>query len=186
MRALAGAGFTARPFADPRDLAAALPELAPGCVVVDIAELGGTHAAALSGSDGEGRLRFPTILTFAALSPADAVAAVRFGAADLLSRPIDLVELLAALRRVAPRVRRLERRQPAEQAKGILDGLTVRQREILDCIMRGLPTKKIARILDLSPRTVEMHRGRLHRRLAVGSVAELLALAWQAQSSDSG
>ncbi|HEX8667047.1 MAG TPA: LuxR C-terminal-related transcriptional regulator [Allosphingosinicella sp.] len=184
-RDLSTAGFVTRPFGSIDDLAEALPELAPGCVVLDIAAIA-AGAPALREGGGEGAARFPTILTFTSVAPEDAVAAIRFGAADLLRRPIQILELLAALRRVAPRVRELELRLAARRAREVVDTLTPRQREILECIMRGLSNKEIARVLDLSPRTIEMHRARLHRRLSAASLAELLSVAWRARAAGSG
>ena len=48
-------------------------------------------------------------------------------------------------------------------------------------MMKGLSSKEIARVLGVSPRTVEMHRARLHRRLSVNSIVDLLSLAWRAR-----
>lgn len=183
MRDLAAAGFEARPFAAVDDLAAALPELAPGCVLLDISAA--ADAAALR-DETTGAFRYPTILFFSSLEPEQAIAAVRLGAADLLRGPVPIDELVSALRRAAPKVRDLGRRLAARRARAAVDTLTPRERQVMECVMLGLPNKAIARALEISPRTVEMHRAHLHRRLRVGSLAELLALAWQARSLAGG
>lgn len=54
-------------------------------------------------------------------------------------------------------------------------GLSPREREVVVCLAQGLSSKEIARVLLLSPRTVEMHRTRLLRKLGVRSTAQLLA-----------
>ena len=56
-----------------------------------------------------------------------------------------------------------------------------RSRQVLDLLVAGKPNKLIARDLGLSPRTVEVHRRRLMARLGVGSLAEAVRLAVQAQ-----
>lgn len=55
-------------------------------------------------------------------------------------------------------------------------GLSPREREVVSYLAQGLSSKQIARMLDLSPRTVEMHRARLLQKLGVRSTAQLLAL----------
>jgi len=176
---LRAAGLETRPFAAADDLAEALPELAPGCVVADI-ELAFASPALREGG-GEGEFLFPTLLLFGALSPDDAIAAVRLGAADLVRRSASLDELVAAVERSRPKVRALEVRLASRKAKAAIDTLTPREREVLGCMMKGLSSKEIARVLGVSPRTVEMHRARLHRRLSVNSIVDLLSLAWRAR-----
>ena len=55
-------------------------------------------------------------------------------------------------------------------------GLSPREREVVSYLSQGLSSKQIARMLNLSPRTVEMHRARLLQKLGVRSTAQLLAL----------
>jgi DNA-binding NarL/FixJ family response regulator len=61
-----------------------------------------------------------------------------------------------------------------------LAGLTGRQREILQLVAEGKSTKEIARILDISVKTVETHRGRLMERLDIHDVAGLVRFAVRA------
>src|SRR4051794_17481793 len=124
-RDLTAARFAVRPFSTAEDLAAALPELSPGCVLVDIDAVGSVAEAMreVEGA-GAGALRFPTILLFSNLDEQDSIAAVRLGAADLLRRPVPPAELIAALRRAAPKVRQLEMRLAAARAKAAVDTLT--------------------------------------------------------------
>jgi FixJ family two-component response regulator len=182
-RNLTACGYEARPFASVEDLAAAIPELAPGCIIVDIA-LPEVVPRALREPGAEGRLRFPTILLFSALDADGAIAAMRLGAADLVRRPAAMPDLVAALRRVAPRVRDLRRRFAEAHARKRTDRLSIRERQVMECMMLGLSNKEIGRALGVSHRTVEMHRSRLHRRLGAGSLAELLALAWRARRDE--
>ena len=62
--------------------------------------------------------------------------------------------------------------------------LTPRERDILDAIAAGLGNKAIARRLDLSPRTVEVHRANIMRRAGATSVAELLRLRFTVELAD--
>jgi DNA-binding CsgD family transcriptional regulator len=58
-----------------------------------------------------------------------------------------------------------------------LAALTQRELEVLKCLLRGMSNKAVARDLDISPRTVEVHRGRLLRKLGVQNVAQAVGIA---------
>jgi PAS domain S-box-containing protein len=66
--------------------------------------------------------------------------------------------------------------EPMHRPAGLADQLSAREREVVAYLAQGLSSKDIARLLELSPRTVEMHRARLLRKLDVRSTAQLLAL----------
>lgn len=112
------------------------------------------------------------------LSLAESGAILRGGARDLLPAPLDphVVRRVidSALAEWHERRRALDRHREAEAR---LAALTPRERNILDAIAAGLGNKAIARQLDLSPRTVEVHRANIMRRAGAGNVAELLR--WQ-------
>ncbi|HWW58484.1 MAG TPA: LuxR C-terminal-related transcriptional regulator, partial [Sphingopyxis sp.] len=67
------------------------------------------------------------------------------------------------------------------EAGARLAALTPRERDILEGIAAGLGNKAIARQLELSPRTVEVHRANIMRRAGAGNVAELLRLRFIAE-----
>lgn len=188
-------GFAVRAFAGLGDFVAAAAELEPGCVILDVAALhpangpgnapgnapGGGHGGARAGEAAAYRaIGCPTVLLFGRLDADQAVDAVRLGAHDLLRRPVSPAELAGAIRRAGPAVREQRSRLASRRARAALDALSPREREVMEGMMAGLSSKAIGRNLGLSHRTVEMHRSRLHRKLAVGSIAELLALAWRA------
>lgn len=66
--------------------------------------------------------------------------------------------------------------EPIHRANTSTESLSSREREVVAHLAQGLSSKEIARLLGLSPRTVEMHRGRLLRKLGVRSTPQLLAL----------
>lgn len=112
------------------------------------------------------------------LSIAESRAILRGGARDLLAAPLDPCVVRgtvdAAMADWRTHQLALARHREAEAR---LAGLTPRERNILDAIAAGLGNKAIARQLDLSPRTVEVHRANIMRRAGAGNVAELLR--WQ-------
>jgi len=111
-----------------------------------------------------------------------AVQAIRAGALDFLEKPVRDVKLFEVVeqalgeahrRRVTDTVRR--------EALELLDSLSRREAEVADLLLAGLRTQEIAERLGLSPRTVEMHRTRLIRRLGARTAAEAVGLIAEAR-----
>ena len=129
-----------------------------------------------------GRRDITAFVAASRLTIAESRAILRGGAHDLLPAPLDprLVR-----RTIDDAVAGWQARQIAltqhREAGARLAALTPRERDILDAIAAGLGNKAIARRLDLSPRTVEVHRANIMRRTDAGSVAELLRLAFTAE-----
>lgn len=122
-----------------------------------------------------GRVDIAAFVAAEQLSIAESGAILRGGARDLLPAPLDprMVRRVidSALDEWHERRRALDRHREAEAR---LAALTPRERSILDALAAGLDNKAIARQLDLSPRTVEVHRANIMRRAGAGNVAELL------------
>jgi len=101
--------------------------------------------------------------------------AFKAGAAEFLEKPVDDEELLQALRLAVQRhVHSRERSQADEQARLRFGQLSEREQEVLRHIVRGLSNKEIARVLALSPRTVESHRANIFAKLGCDSLALLI------------
>jgi ATP/maltotriose-dependent transcriptional regulator MalT len=66
-------------------------------------------------------------------------------------------------------------RPPVQSTGAISDGLSARERDILDRISQGLPNKRIARVLDISPETVKSHIKHIFLKLAVGTRIEAVS-----------
>jgi len=106
-----------------------------------------------------------------------AVQAVKRGAFDFIEKPFDdyhlLSQVLSALSTASDR-----RRAGAEQAQHEerVTMLSAREREVLDLVLAGKPSRQIAEDLFISVKTVEFHRARIMQKLEVGSAAELFRL----------
>jgi two-component system response regulator FixJ len=123
--------------------------------------------------------RRPVIVMTAHGDVSMAVQAMKSGAADFIEKPFHARDLLAS-------IQALSRRPPSSPARDAsaaarLASLSQREREVLGHLLAGMPNKQIARELGLSPRTVEAHRARLMERLGVGSLAEAVRIAVEAE-----
>ncbi len=104
--------------------------------------------------------------------------AMKAGAVDFLTKPVDDEELLAAVSRALARSARV-RESSAERASARtrLDTLTPREFEVMQRVIAGLLNKQIADELGAAEKTVKIHRGRMIKKMGVASVAELVRVA---------
>lgn len=176
-----GAGdFQSRPFASGVDLLDSLAQLHPGCILLDV-RMPEMDGFAVMDALAERAVEWPVIVMTGHGEVSVAVRAMKAGAIDFLEKPFDEAQLLASLERafelLEDRRQRADRKRAAEQR---IADLSTREREVLRGLMAGLANKLLARRLDISLRTVEMHRANMMFRLGVGSLAEALTLAVQA------
>ncbi|WP_416385189.1 response regulator transcription factor [Sphingomonas sp. LY54] len=170
-----------RPFASGTDFLESLEELEPGCVLLDIRmpEVDGFQVMAELENKG---IDWPVIIMTGHGEVSVAVRAMKMGAIDFIEKPFEEEVLLGSLERAFELLRdRGEKAERKRSARERISHLTTREREVLQGLMAGLPNKMLARHLDISLRTVEMHRANMMDRLQVGSLAEALTLAVQAE-----
>jgi FixJ family two-component response regulator len=106
-----------------------------------------------------------------------AVDAMQKGAVDFIQKPFRDQELLDRVREAlsTDRERRAERKRHAE-VEARLQRLTNREREVFDLVVTGKPNKVIAYELDVSQRTVEIHRARVMEKMEARSLADLVRM----------
>jgi two-component system CheB/CheR fusion protein len=103
---------------------------------------------------------------------------MKAGAADFIQKPIGHVELLASIARALDLDSgRTELTATREQAVSLVAGLTARQRQIMDLVMAGHPSKNIAADLGISQRTVDNHRAAIMRKTGSKSLPALIRTA---------
>lgn len=104
--------------------------------------------------------------------------AMKAGAVDFLTKPVDDEALLAAVSRALERSAEfLRRKAQRASARAKLNRLTPREFEVMRSIIAGLLNKQIAVELGAAEKTVKIHRGRVMEKMGVTSVAELVRLA---------
>ena len=107
--------------------------------------------------------------------------AMKDGAVDFLTKPVDDGDLLAAVARALDIAAALRQERAARaRSENTLAVLTARERQVLAQIVAGRLNKQIAADLGTGEKTIKFHRGNLMRKLGVRSVAELVRLAGHA------
>lgn len=155
-------------------------DIEPGCVLLDVRmpEMDGLQVQQALLDRGVG---YPVIVMTGHGDVTVAVQAMKAGAVDFIEKPFEKAVLLDAIEEGFSRIANADRsRVRAEQARVRLQVLTPREQDVLDGLVRGHPNKTIAYDLDISPRTVEIHRANLMSKLGVASLSEALRIAFAA------
>jgi len=156
-------------------LASSKPDL-PACLVLDV-QLPDINGLDLLKQPGQRPLPQIVFITGHGDIPTS-VRAIKAGAVDFLTKPLKEPELMRAIHAALAqdRVARLERAELAE-LHGRLSCLTPRERDVLPLIVSGLLNKQAAAELAISEITVQIHRGRIMKKMRAGSLAELVRIA---------
>ena len=179
-RLLQSIGMNVATFSSSHEFVQSYDRNAPGCLVLDLALPG------LNGLDVQRVLEqqasiLPIVFLTGRGDIAASVQAIKHGAADFLTKPIDDNALIAAIHEALARDRVLRlAHQERERIVACLAMLTGRERQVLDLIVSGRLNKQIAAELGTSERTIKFHRGNLMRKVGVRVVADLVKLAERA------
>ena len=172
--ALSNEGIKAVKFTSAEQFVANTSRWQTGCVLTDI------RLPGMSGLELQAELAHMNSLTSVIVMSGHAdipltVQAMKAGALDVLEKPFHHRKLLEQVRfALSVSNQKAARARKDGTASQRLDTLTGRQKEILKLIAAGLANKEIARTLNLSHRTVEVHRARLMKKLRAGNVVELM------------
>ncbi|HLW26297.1 MAG TPA: response regulator FixJ [Kiloniellales bacterium] len=110
-----------------------------------------------------------------------AVRSMKLGALDFIEKPLSDTLLLEAVRTmIAYEKERQERCREQQEIAARLAELTPRERDVLEKLVLGQPNKVIAYELDISARTVEVHRARVMEKMKAKSLSHLVRMALQA------
>ncbi|MCE3288463.1 MAG: response regulator [Caulobacter sp.] len=178
---LATADLDPRTFDSGAALLAAMP-LAPGCIVTDV------RMPEMSGIDLVRRLRqldcaLPVVVITGHADVPLAIEAMKAGVAEFLEKPFDDDVLIGVVQRLLEEQVPLQRElAEKENLRQRLSELSARERDVLDGLMAGRANKVIAYDLGISPRTVEVYRANLMKKMAARSLSELVRMALAASS----
>jgi len=157
-----------------------LAALEPGrdaCLLIDAALPGMSGLDLLRQLHREGG-KIPAVMMTGKADVALAVEAMKAGASDFIEKPIGREELLASIARAIEQAHDSSKLVAwREAAAAQIEGLTPRQKQIMERVLAGAPSKNIAADLGISQRTVENHRAEIMKRTGAKSLPELARLA---------
>jgi FixJ family two-component response regulator len=174
-RILKSGGFAVRTFPSPHEFLAQRPA-GPGCLLLDMSMPG------LSGLELQRRLAdsadpCPVVFLSGQTDIPSTVEAMKAGAVDFLTKPVERDKLLSSVRAALERdATERATRERRECVATHVASLTAREREVLALVADGLLNKQIAARLGTAEKTVKVHRARAMRKMGAGSVAALVRL----------
>jgi two-component system response regulator FixJ len=152
------------------------PSLSSGCILLDL-QMPGMDGLELLARLGELGVELPVIVVTGHGDVPTAVRAMKAGAVDFIEKPIDETQLFAAIDAALAEKKFAVRERAVAGATERLALLSPRERQVLEAIAIGRPSKLIAYDLGISVRTVEVHRAHMLDRLGVRNMAEAIRIA---------
>ncbi|MEO8485058.1 MAG: response regulator [Betaproteobacteria bacterium] len=175
---LRSAGYGTDTFASAEEFLTRKAPSPPACVVLDV-RMPGMSGLELQEALAERHFDLPILFLTGHGDVPIAVRAMKRGAFDFIEKPVDAERLLGAVKSAvaySAQPRPLE--APVGPTPPGLGTLSRREREVLDLVLAGHQTRAIAETLFITVKTVEFHRGRIHQKLGVASMAELFRLCF--------
>lgn len=156
-------------------LSAVRPE-ATGCVVADVC-MPGTSGIEMLKAMPARDIALPVIVVTGHGDIPMAVAALKLGAVDFIEKPFDHGRLMASIRDALDLAhKQYGNRQWLAALRMRFEQLTARERDVMRMVVAGHSNKAIGGELDISPRTVEIHRGRAMDKMGARSLSELVRM----------
>jgi FixJ family two-component response regulator len=174
---LTAAGYQVRSFETAERFIAEQDAEAPGCLLLDVG-LPGLSGLELQAALADSPHARPIVFMTGTGDIQAGVQAMKAGAIDFLTKPVDDKRLIAAVEHAF----RCDAEQRQERAiRGMiqqrLETLTPRERQVMTRVILGQFNRQIAAEIGTGEKTVKVHRGRVMSKMGAGSVAELVQLA---------
>lgn len=174
---LEATGFAVRTFDSAETFLGDIDEMGRGVLVLD-QRMTGMSGLELQSELNVRGVEMPTIFITGHGDVPMSVRAMKEGATDFLEKPFRNSDLLASIEQVlAQDAVKMEDYLYQAGVREKYDGLTPREKEVMEHIVRGLPNKSVAQLLGVSMRTIEAHRGRVMEKMDARSLPDLVRMA---------
>jgi FixJ family two-component response regulator len=176
-RLLRSAGFAVQTFSSAHDFLQHRGETSSGCVVMDLSMPGFSGLELQQALTDAADLR-PVVFISGHGNVPSSVEAMKAGAVDFLTKPVDEHKFLAAVRSAVEKERTTREQDGARSViTARVATLTMRERQVLEHVVAGKLNKQIAAELGTAEKTIKVHRARMMRKMQVDSLAQLVR-AW--------
>ena len=170
-------GYNVEAFESAEGFLQALDPQSQGCVVADV-RMPGMDGIELVRELARRQVLLPVVVVSGHADIAMAVSAIKAGAEDFIEKPVDDVQLVAAINRGLARMHRQTYLQESVQdLRDRYERLTPREKEVLLLVVEGYTSHAIAERLGIGTRTVESYRVQIAEKLRAESVAVLVRQA---------
>lgn len=169
--------FSVIPFGNPSEFISQVSDLEDGCVVLDLCmpEISGMEVME---ELQKRNIKMPVICITGHGDIPTAVKALKVGAYEFLEKPFDSTRLIQIIKEcISDRMDKQYIEAFESNAKEVVASLTPREHEVLKGMVDGLRNKQIAYYMDISIRTVELHRVHVMEKLAAKSLSDVLKIA---------
>ncbi len=161
-------------FASAHDFLEFLDRRLTGCVLLDIRMPGMSGMELLENLNGQG-IQVPVIVITGHGDVPLAVRAIKQGAFDFLQKPFAAQALLDRVYAALESIKKSElKNRELDSLRSSFDALTNREKEIMELVVAGSPSKAIGMKLGISSKTVDIHRSSIMKKLNVRNIAELV------------
>ncbi|RVI91854.1 response regulator [Sinorhizobium meliloti] len=170
-------GFAVKMHQSAEAFLAFAPDVRNGVLVTDL-RMPDMSGVELLRNLGDHKINIPSIVITGHGDVPMAVEAMKAGAVDFIEKPFEDTVIIEAIERASEHLVAAEADvDDANDIRARLQTLSERERQVLSAVVAGLPNKSIAYDLDISPRTVEVHRANVMAKMKAKSLPHLVRMA---------
>jgi RNA polymerase sigma factor (sigma-70 family) len=172
---LESSGYSVRSFFSAETFLEETEDAAEGVILLDQSMTGGMSGLELQAELARRGIALPIIFITGHGGVQMSVKAIKAGAIDFLEKPVNNEDLLAGIREAFARADDSKKdRDLFAECRQCLSSLTPREREVMQHVVDGMSNRRVAELLGVSDRTIEVHRSRAMEKMRVESITDLV------------